>query len=228
MIRRDNHKINGDDQLPHGRVYKPSDADRSHRFERKAATPLLKLSTAMVDLSLQRNQSDSVLNGIPAQSSINYGSYPAAANLQLMPASLATTTENKKLDNRALVDLNTAVSSRSMLDTQYLWRICISRIKDHQVRIYGRHLWSLAGILALAILALVYGLRDYRPVNGDLQIPAVVQQTEKPLVPARSVTAEKTHNDTHSASSKSKSRRQTDYVAKDTYVDYGNNKKANH
>jgi hypothetical protein len=230
MFRRDNHKIDGDDQPPYGLVYKPSAAEKRRKSERRGAAPLLKLSTTMVDLSLQRNQSDSVLNGMPAQSPIDSGSVPPVANLLLMPASLAPTTQSKKVENRALIDTNTEVSSRSVRATRYLVGAWTSRAKDYYARIYGRHLWSSAGILALATLAFVYGLRDHRsgPVKGSLQIPAVVEQTEKPLVPAGNVRAEKAHNDTHSAPSKSKSRRQTDYVAKDTYVYYGKNKKADH
>ena len=55
------------------------------------------------------------------------------------------------------------------------------------------------------------------------QIRPAVEQRQKPLAPAASNTAENTHNDGHSvAASKSKSRRrQDDYIAKDTFVQYG-------
>ena len=55
------------------------------------------------------------------------------------------------------------------------------------------------------------------------QIRSAVEQRQKPLAPTASNTAENTHNDGHSvAASKSKSRRRRDdYIAKDTFVQYG-------
>ena len=65
-------------------------------------------------------------------------------------------------------------------------------------------------------------LRGHHPdsVKNRSQIPPAVEQRQKP---AASITSENTHKDAHTvAASKSKSRRQReDYIAKDTFVQYG-------
>jgi hypothetical protein len=60
-------------------------------------------------------------------------------------------------------------------------------------------------------------------VKNRSQIPPAVEQRQKPLVPAASIASENTHHDAHApAASKSKSRRpREDYIAKDTFVQYG-------
>ena len=60
-------------------------------------------------------------------------------------------------------------------------------------------------------------------VKNRPQIPPAVEQRQKPLAPAASITSENTHNDAHIvAANKSKSRRRReDYIAKDTFVQYG-------
>ena len=56
-------------------------------------------------------------------------------------------------------------------------------------------------------------------VKNRSQILPAVEQRQKP---AASITSENTHNDAHTvAASKSKSRRREDYIAKDTFVQYG-------
>jgi hypothetical protein len=90
------------------------------------------------------------------------------------------------------------------------------------------------GIVALTLLAFgaVYGLHGHRPdsVKSRSQIPPAVQQRQKPLLPATSIASKNTHNDAHTvAASKSKSRRrQGDYIAKDTFVQYGKDGKPSH
>jgi len=60
-------------------------------------------------------------------------------------------------------------------------------------------------------------------VKNRSQITPAVEQRQKPLAPAASIPSENTHSDAHAvAASKSKSRRrQDDYIAKDTFVQYG-------
>jgi hypothetical protein len=60
-------------------------------------------------------------------------------------------------------------------------------------------------------------------VKNRPQIPPAVEQRQKPLAPAGSITSENTHNDAHIvAANKSRSRRpREDYIAKDTFVQYG-------
>ncbi len=56
-------------------------------------------------------------------------------------------------------------------------------------------------------------------VKNRSQIPPAVEQRHKP---AASITSENAHKDAHNAAaSKSKSRRREDYIAKDTFVQYG-------
>ena len=64
-------------------------------------------------------------------------------------------------------------------------------------------------------------LLGHHPDSGKnhSHIPPAVEQRQKP---AASITSENTHNDAHTAAaSKSKSRRREDYIAKDTFVQYG-------
>jgi hypothetical protein len=56
-------------------------------------------------------------------------------------------------------------------------------------------------------------------VKNRSQIPPAAEQRPKP---AASTSSENTHNDAHTAAaSKSKSRQREDYIAKDTFVQYG-------
>jgi hypothetical protein len=56
-------------------------------------------------------------------------------------------------------------------------------------------------------------------VKNRSQIPPAAEQRQKP---AASTSSENTHNDAHTAAaSKSKSRQREDYIAKDTFVQYG-------
>jgi len=180
----------------------------------------------MVDLSLQHDQRDSLLTDSPAHFPIKSECYPSEPKVQLIGASLASTTEEEAKKDTQL-DCETEVPSGLVRASREFLRISISRISDHRIRIHDPRLWTSIGIVALTLLAFgaVYGLRGHHPdsVKDRSQIPPAVLQHQKPLVSATSIASENSHNDAHAAAaSKSKSRRrQGDYIAKDTFVQYG-------
>jgi hypothetical protein len=195
--------------------------------------PVFKLSAQMVDLSLQHDQRDSLLADSLAHFSIESECYPLEPKVQLIGASLASTTQ-EDAKKAPQLDCNTEAHSGLVRASRKLLRISISRISDHRVRIHDSRLWTSIGIVALTLLAFgaVYGPRGHHPdsVKSRSQIPPAVQQSQKPLLPATSIASENTHNDAHTvAASKSKSRRrQGDYVAKNTTVYYGKDGKPSH
>ena len=199
--------------------------------------PVFKLSAKMVDLSLQHNRSDSLSADIPTHLPVKSKCSPLEPKVQLISASVGSTPleEAKKEEEKKAtqLDRNTEVLSGLLRASQELLRIAISRISDQGVRIHDSRLRTSIGIVALALLAFgaVYGFRGHRSdsVKSHSQIPAAVQQREKPLVPSTNITLENPHHNAPTvAPSKSKSRRRSDYIAKDTYVDYGKDGKPSH
>jgi hypothetical protein len=199
--------------------------------------PVFKLSAQMVDLSLQNNQRDSLLTDIPAHFPLKSEYRPPETKVQLISASGGSTPleEAKKEEEKKAtqLDRNTEVLSGLLRASRELLRIAISRISDQRVKIHDSRLWTSIGIVALALLAFgaVYGFRGHHShsVKSHSQIPAAVQQPEKPLVPATTITSEDPHHNAPTvAPSKSKSRHRSDYIAKDTYVYYGKAGKPSH
>ena len=192
---------------------------------------VFKLSTKMVDLSLQHNRSDSLSADIPTHLPVKPECYPKEPKIQLISARSTTQEEGKKatqLDRRTEAYGGLVRTSRGLL------RRSISRISDHLVRIHDSPLWTSTGIVALALLIFgaVYGLRGNSPdsVKSHSQIAPASQPREKPLVPSTGIALGNNHNDSHTVvPSKSKSsRQQGDYVAKDKYVYYGKDGKPSH
>jgi hypothetical protein len=188
--------------------------------------PIFRLSAQMVDLSLQHDQRDSLLTDGPAHFPVKSECYPPEPKVQLISASLASTTQ-AGAKKPAQLDCITETRSGLVRTSRELLRISISRISDHRVSIiHDSRLWTSIGIVTLTLLAFgaMYGLRGHHPdsVKSRSQILPAVQQRQKPIVPATSITSKSTHNGHAVAASKSKSRRrQRDYVAKDTIVYYG-------
>jgi hypothetical protein len=185
--------------------------------------PIFKLSAQMVDLSLQYDQRDSLPPDSPAHFPITSEGYPSEPKVQLIGASLASTTQ-EAAKKAVPLDCNTEAPSGLVRARREFLRISISRI-----RIRDSRLWTSIGIVALTLLAFgaVYGLRGHHPdsVKDRSQIPPAVLQRQKPLVSATSIASENPHK----AAGKSKSRRpEGDYIAKDTFVQYGKDGKPIH
>src|SRR5579864_5656319 len=184
--------------------------------------PVFKLSAQMVDLSLQNNQRDSLLTDIPAHFPLKSEYRPPETKVQLISASggSAPLEEAKKEEEKKAtqLDRNTEVLSGLLRASRELLRIAISRISDQRVKIHDSHLWTSIGIVALALLAFgVYGFRGHHShsVKSHSQIPAAVQQPEKPLVPATTITSEDPHHNAPTvAPSKSKSRHRRSIVVR--------------
>lgn len=195
--------------------------------------PIFRLSAQMVDLSLQHDQRDSLLTDSPAHFPIESECYLPEPKAQLISASFASTTQ-EETKKAAQLDCDTETPSGLVPASRELWRTSISRVSNHRVGIHDSRLWTSIGIVALTLLMLgaVYGWRGHHPdsVKNSSQTLPAVQQGQKPLVPARRIASKSTHNRAHAvAASKSKSRRrQGDYVAKDTFVQYGKDGKPIH
>jgi hypothetical protein len=196
--------------------------------------PILKLSAQMVDLSLQHDQRDSLLADSSAHFPIKSECYPSEPKFQLIGTSLASTPQ-EEAKKAAQIDCSMEAPSGLVRASREFLRISISRISDHRIGIHDSRLWTSITIVALTLLAFgaVYGLRGHHPdsVKDRSQIPPAVLQRQKPLVSATSIASENSHNDAHTvAASKSKSRRrrQADYIAKDTFIQYGKDGKPIH
>jgi hypothetical protein len=190
--------------------------------------PIFKLSAQMVDLSLQYDQRDSLPPDSPAHFPITSEGYPSEPKVQLIGASLASTTQ-EAAKKAVPLDCNTEAPSGLVRARREFLRISISRISNHRVRIRDSRLWTSIGIVTLTLLAFgaVYGLRGNHTdsVKDRSQLPPAVLQRQKPLVSAASIASENPHK----AASKSKSRRREgDYIAKDTFVQYGKDGKPIH
>lgn len=193
--------------------------------------PVFKLSAKMVDLSLQHNRRVSVLPDIPTHLPAKSEVYRQEPKAQLISARIPNYAEVNKA---AQPNRKTEVYSALLRAGRELLRKSISRISDHRIRIRPLPLWTATGIVALALLVFgaVYGLRGYKhdSVKKQSQIAPAPQPREKVLLPATGIASANTHNDAHTvATSKSKPhRRQSDYVAKNTYVYYGKGGKPSH
>ena len=194
--------------------------------------PIFRLSAQMVDLSLQHDQRDSLLTDSPAHSPIKSECYPPEPKAQVISASFASTTQ-EETKRTVQLDCKPERHSGSVPASRELWRTSISRVSNHRVSIHDSRLWTSIGIVALTLLTFlaVYGLRGHHPdsVKNSSQTLPAVQQRQKPLVPATRIASKSTHSRAHGvAVGKSKSRRRRDYVAKDTFVQYGKDGKPIH
>ena len=217
MIGRDEQEII-DDRFAHGLFH-----GQKKPKTRGGTTTFLRLSAKMVDLSLHHTQQDSLLLDIPAHVPAKSECYPPEPKVQLPNPSLATTTEEGAKKAAQLEHSGGFVqASRELLRN------------DYRIRIHASPKWiSSLSIVTLTLLAFsaVYGFRGYHrnSLKNHSQIPAAVQQREKPVAPATSIASANTHNHAHTvARSKSKSRRRRGYLAKDTYVYYGKGGKPSH
>ena len=187
--------------------------------------PILKLSTMMVDLSIQHNRHDPLFSDIPAHLTANSECYPPEPKVPAVSASLAIAAQEESTKAVQPVP-NIDAHSRFVQACRRLLRRFISEVGAH-VRIPDSRVGTAVGIVALALLGFgtVHEWRAHHSnsVKPRAQIQPAVQPPDKPLVPATSTPSENTGNNAHSvAPSKSKPRsRQGDYVAKDTYVYYG-------
>jgi hypothetical protein len=194
---------------------------RSDAF-RSGASPLFRLSATMVELSLRHKLSD-VRTDVPAKPSIKLDCYSEEARGPLISSDMAGTTKEER-SKAAQLDHNESGRTR-----REILRTSISRICDQSVKTFA-WLRTRTGIVALALVAfpIVYAFH-HQPdsVKSQSQIPPVVQQRERPLVP--SIASQDTHHAQAVAPKKVKSRRhQSDYIAKDTYIYYGKEGKPSH
>jgi hypothetical protein len=197
----------------------------------RKTNPVVKLSTMMVDLSIQHNRHDPLFTDIPTPLPAKSECNPSQPKIPPVSASLAITA-HEELTKAVQLERNTETQGRLVQACGKLLRRFISEVRDH-VRIHDSRLLTAVGVVALALLGFgtVHEWRAFHSasVKGRAQILPAAQQPDKPLVPATSTASEKTGNNAHIvAPSKSKSRRrQGDYVAKDTYVYYGKDGKPN-
>jgi hypothetical protein len=211
MIGRHEHEIIND-QLAHGLFHGPKEPKT-----RGETTAFLRLSAKMVDLSLHHTR-DSLVVDIPARVPSKSDCYPPEATVQLPQASVATIVQNEA-KKPAQVEHSGFVEASPNL----------------RVRIHALPMWfSSLAILVLTVLAfgVVYGFLGYHQdsFQGHSQITTAVQQRENPVPRATTIASENAHNHGNTpARSKPKShRRRDDYIAKDTYVYYGNDGKSYH
>jgi hypothetical protein len=190
-------------------------------FGTDGATQLFRLSAKMVELSLQHKQPNSPTD-VPAKRPTKIDGYSSDPSGQLISGIMASTTEEK--------DSKAAQLHHNQLVGRELLRMLISRISHQRVTTFA-WLRTRTGIVALALLAFtaLYAFH-HRPhsVKSQSQMPAMPQLGERPVAP--STTSQNTYNHARTVTpKKAKSRRrQSDYIAKDTYIYYGTNGKPNH
>jgi len=223
MIGRNEQEIIND-RLAHGLFH-----GQKKPKTRGEATTFLGLSAKMVDLSLHHMQQDSLVADIPAHVPAKSECYPPEATVDLPQASLATVVHKKVVHKKE-------VKKPTQVEHSGFGQAALNLLRaNYRVRTHASlRSFSSVAILALTVIAFsaVYGLLGYHQVflRNHSQIPTPIQQREKPVAPAKTIASQNTHKlGSTLARSKSKSRRRrNEYIAKDTYVYYGNDGQASH
>jgi hypothetical protein len=192
-------------------------------FGTSAATRPFRLSATMVELSLRHKQPDSGTD-VPAKPPIKSDCYSAEATGQLISGIMASTTEEKGSKASQFHHSELVHAGRELL------RTFISRVSHQRVKTFA-WLRTRTGIVALALLAFpaLYAFH-HRPDSAESQsqIPAMPQQPERPRVPSTASRNTSNHTQTVAPQKTKSRRRQSDYIAKDTYTYYGKDGKPNH